>query len=170
MIDKIQPGEEARFDNEFDRTMELRRTRLREKQAFDNREIEEKLKAMDWTDRRRRDHHMSVQQQRIVNHEKDMKHSHHSENMLKPEMSVKPSATWQKRPGYYNTSASLRGTQLFNTVREARADDNMNAGGNTKKMPSNRGAAGKAVLADTLVDKHDFFDRIPPDTVTFYKR
>lgn len=51
------------------------------------------------------------------NHEQGMYHSHYRESKLKPEMSVKPSALWQKRHGYNRTSAALRGDQLLNYER-----------------------------------------------------
>lgn len=35
--------------------------------------------------------------QRLKNHDKDMSHAHRLEERLRPEMSVKPSALWQKR-------------------------------------------------------------------------
>jgi hypothetical protein len=59
--------------------------------------------------------------------------------MLRPEMSVKPSALWQKRKNFNSTSASLRGQQLFEAAK-----------GFTK------GDDDGAVYCDTLTDKHSF--------------
>jgi hypothetical protein len=42
--------------------------------------------------------HPFSNEQRIANHLKDMEHSHTMESKLKAEMSVKPSALWQRRP------------------------------------------------------------------------
>lgn len=76
-----------------------------------------------------------------------MSHSHHAEKLLKPEMSVKPSALWQKRKNFETTAASLRGVQLLGTIRGKRED--------------------QKVFADTLVDKHDFHNALQ-DTVTVH--
>jgi hypothetical protein len=81
---------------------------------------------------------------RITNHDIDMSHSHHAEKLLKPEMSVKPSALWQKRRNFETTAASLRGVQLLGSIRGKRED--------------------QKVFADTLVDKHDFHNSLQ-DTV-----
>jgi hypothetical protein len=74
--------------------------------------------------------------QRLKNHAKDMRHSHLQEARIIPELSVKPSALSQKRPGFKTTGATHRGQQLTDLVR----------GKHT----------GEQVHADTLVDKHNF--------------
>ncbi len=65
-----------------------------------------------------------------------MRHAHKLESKLRPEMSVKPSALWQKRKGYSNSSSSLRGQQLLACVRGNKKSD--------------------VVFAESLVNKHDF--------------
>ena len=75
-------------------------------------------------------------QQRLKNHTKDMQHAHFQEASIIPEMSVKPSALSQKRPGYKQTGATYRGQQLTDFIRGKHV--------------------GEQVHADTLVDKHDF--------------
>ena len=52
-----------------------------------------------------------------------MDHVHHLESKLKPEMSVKPSALWIKRPGYESTSSSLRGRQVMKSITGVTASD-----------------------------------------------
>jgi hypothetical protein len=138
MLDRLVPGEEERVYKEFDDMIEAKRTRLREAQAMDRVRLEEKLKGVEWTDHRRCELEKSVSQTRIQNHIQDMSHSHCLESKLRPEMSVKPSALWQKRPGFQSTAASLRGHQLLNAVR------------------SKGKAESGVVFADTLTDKHNF--------------
>lgn len=60
------------------------------------------------------------------------------ESKLRPEMSVKPSALWQKRKNFNSTAASLRGQQLFESAK-----------GFTKKNDD-------AVFCETLTDRHNF--------------
>lgn len=66
--------------------------------------------------------------QRLKNHEKDMSHTHTMEGKLKAEMSVKPSALWQHRPGYDFTSASLRGQQVLDIARDKKIGTAVYAG------------------------------------------
>jgi hypothetical protein len=138
MLDKMLPGEEARFYKEFDDAIEAKRERLRQAQAEDLTRLDELLKGIEWTDHRRRDREAAVAKQRVDNHVHDMAHAHVMESKLRPEMSVKPSALWQKRPGYKTTASSLRGEQLLTAVK----------------------SKGKAdltvVFTDTLTDKHSF--------------
>ena len=138
MLDKMLPGEEARFYKEFDDAIEAKRERLRRAQEDDLTRLDELLKGIEWTDHRRRDREAAVAKQRVDNHVHDMTHAHAMESKLRPEMSVKPSALWQKRPGYKTTAASLRGEQLLTAVK----------------------SKGKAdltvVFTDTLTDKHSF--------------
>jgi len=83
----------------------------------------------------------------------DMHHAHSLEKKLRPEMSVKPSALWQRRRGYENTAAALRGSQLLDQVL---------SGGGAKK--SNE---AKVVFATSLTDRHDFNGSML-DTTTYY--
>ena len=90
--------------------------------------------------------------QRIKNHEQDMNHSHTMEAKLKPEMSVKPSALWQRREvgphsiyclplvstldtitfiftqHFQSTAASLRGQQLLDHARGKKSGEAVFAG------------------------------------------
>ncbi len=136
MIDKILPGEIKRNEEIFERNKEKAREDLRNSQKEDVFRLEEKIKALFWRDKRRRDTEESVTKQRITNNSIDMHHAHCLEGRLRAEMSVKPSALWQKRQGYQSTSSSLRGQQLLDNVRGKKE--------------------GSAVFADSLVDKHDF--------------
>lgn len=60
MIDKIKPGEEKRFDDNFDASLEARRQNLRDLQARDRYKLEELILVMVWKDIRRRDLEMSM--------------------------------------------------------------------------------------------------------------
>lgn len=149
MIDRILPGEEKKFADDFESSLQAKRDKLSRRQQSERLQMEEKTKAIEWTDIRARDLETKVQLQRIKNHDIDMTHSHLSESKLKPEMSVKPSALWQKRSGYESTAASLRGRQLLGSLRGKQEDSK--------------------VFADTLVDKHNFFDPLL-DTVTVHNK
>lgn len=136
MIDKILPAEEARFYANFDAKINKMRTKLLKTQQDSCARQEESLKAVQWKDKRRRELEKSIMTQRLKNHSKDMKHSHLAESRIIPEMSVKPSALSQKRPGYKATGATHRGQQLMDFVKGKHV--------------------GEQVHADTLVDKHNF--------------
>lgn len=145
MVSKILPSEEKAFFNKFDKSIESRRENLRNKQLRDSLKLEEAMKAVVWDDIRSREMELKIQTQRVKNHEIDMGHAHLAESRLRPEMSVKPSALWQKRPGFESTAASTRGHQLLAVVRGKKE--------------------GEKVFADTLVDKHNFVDSLQ-DTIT----
>lgn len=136
MIDKILPKEIKRNEEIFEHSKQKAREELAQTQKEDVARLEEKIKSVFWKDKRRRDLEDSRTEQRIANNLSDMRHAHCAERRLKAEMSVKPSALWQKRPGYQVTSSSLRGQQLLDNVRGKKEGD--------------------TVFADSLVDKHDF--------------
>ena len=140
MIKKILPKEERRFHQAFDLMLEERRENLRKEQSKDLVRLDEKLKGLKWNDVRSREKEMIVGTQRIRNHEVDMLHAHALEKKLRPEMSIKPSALWQKRQNFNSTSASLRGQQLFEAAKgfAAKKDND------------------DAVFCETLTDKHNF--------------
>jgi hypothetical protein len=146
MLDRILPKEEKEFYDTFNTSIEDKRKKLRAKQDEENTRLDEKLKGILWDDLRKREKNLNVTEQRIKNHLKDMSHFHLLESKLKPELSAKPSALWQKRKGYDATSASLRGQQLNNII--------------------NNKAACEKVFCDTLVDKHFFDGQHYLDTVT----
>jgi len=136
MLERILPGETERFYSKFEKSLEAKRAALREAQVNDNLRLGEKLKGIKWTDVRRCELEKKICNQRIKNHFDDMAHAHILENKLKPEMSVKPSALWQKRPGYNSTSASLRGSQLQDYVHGKKG--------------------GEVVFAASLVTRHNW--------------
>jgi len=139
MLKRIKPQEEKLFYQKFDEMLEERREHLRKIQSIDLIRLDEKLKGLKWNDVRHREKELNIGQQRLKNHSKDMAHTHALERMLRPEMSIKPSALWQKRKNFNSTSASLRGQQLFEAAK-----------GFTK------GDDDGAVYCDTLTDKHSF--------------
>ena len=148
MLKRIKPMEEKRFYQKFDEMLDERREHLRKEQAVDLVRLDEKLKGLQWKDVRQREKELSIGKQRLLNHQHDMAHTHSLERMLRPEMSVKPSALWQKRKNFNNTSASLRGQQLFEAAKGfAKTDDD-------------------AVFCETLTDKHSF-DRPLNGTIQF---
>jgi hypothetical protein len=55
MIDKILPGEERKHEREYRRLNELKRQTLRDAHIDDIARLDEKLKAMTWSDKRRRE-------------------------------------------------------------------------------------------------------------------
>ena len=146
MLDKIIPVEKKKFYAAFDASIEEKRTQLRQKQANDLIRADEKIKTIKWSDIRRREKEDKVHEWRINHHKEDMSHAHFMESKLRPEMSVKPSALWDKRPGYASTSASMRGRQLQDHVLG-------------KKK-------GQQVFAETLIDKHTFEEGSLQDTTT----
>lgn len=146
MIEKLLPIEEKKFNDHFDATIHRQREKLAATQEYENNRFEEKLKAIEWKEIRRRDNETNITQQRIKNNLKDMSHTHLLESRLKPEMVVKPSALWQHRSNYDFTSSSLRGQQLLDNVRGR--------------------ATSKEVYAESLVVRHDF-ERAPQDTLVY---
>jgi len=147
MLDKIVPVERKRFYKEFDDNINLMRKHLADRQAMDRIRHEESTKGIEWKDIRRRDKEYKIETYRIKHHSHDMQHAHEMESKLRPEMSVKPSALWIKRPGYTNTSSSMRGQQLQDMV-------------NGKKK-------GQQVFAETLTDRHTFEEGALQDTITY---
>lgn len=145
MLEKLIPQEEKARMKKFDMEIERKRENLATKQKQDAIRIEEKVKGLKWAGTRQADKRSDIGLQRIKNHRMDMEHAHHHEKKLRPEMSVKPSALWQKRPGYQATDAALRGDQLLHLVRT----------GGGKPLAS---SPPKQVFAASLTDKHDFFD------------
>lgn len=137
MIEKILPGEIKKNEEAFERSKQQSRDALAAAQRGDVGRLEEKIKALVWKDHRRRDTEQAREEQRVGNNLRDMQHAHFLEGRLRAEMSVKPSALWQKRRGYNATSASLRGQQILDDAR-----------GNTD--------GANTVFADSLVDKHDY--------------
>jgi hypothetical protein len=117
MIDKLLPIEEKRFYDNFENSIRRQRQELASTQEYENNRFEEKLKAIEWREIRKREQEANVTQQRIKNNLKDMSHTHLLESRLKAEMVIKPSALWQHRDNYDYTSSSLRGQQLLDNVR-----------------------------------------------------
>lgn len=60
MIDKLLPMEEKRFYDEFERGIEMRRKKLADAQAEDDRKFDENLKKQEWKDIRRREQELWV--------------------------------------------------------------------------------------------------------------
>lgn len=135
MLEKILPAEEKAFYEMHNSTIELKRRKLKLKHEEDDVRLSEKLKNIQWTELRRRENTLKVCKLRLSIHEEDMKHAHVQESRLKPEMSVKPSALWQKRENFNVTAAALRGQQLLNLA-------------NGKRETSQ-------VFAASLVDRHN---------------
>ncbi|CAE7763407.1 unnamed protein product, partial [Symbiodinium microadriaticum] len=55
MIDKILPGEVKSNDREFERKCQLMRDEMRAAHVEDNARLEEKIKALQWKEKRRRE-------------------------------------------------------------------------------------------------------------------
>jgi hypothetical protein len=55
MIDKILPGEVKNNDREFERRMQLMRENMRKAHIEDEARLDEKIKALVWTEKRRRE-------------------------------------------------------------------------------------------------------------------
>ncbi len=135
MLEKILPVEEKTFYEKHNLIIESKRRELNLKHTEDDVRLSEKLKNIQWTELRRRENTLKVCKLRLSIHEEDMRHAHIQEGRLKPEMSVKPSALWQKRENFNTTAAALRGQQLLNLA-------------NGKRETSQ-------VFAASLVDRHN---------------
>lgn len=144
MLDKILPVEEKSFYEKHNLMIASKRRELKTKHIEDNVRLSEKLKNIQWTELRRRENTMKVCKLRLSLHQEDMKHAHIQESRLKPEMSVKPSALWQKRENFNSTAASLRGQQLLDLA-------------NGKRETSQ-------VFAASLVDRHNLSEPLQ-DTI-----
>ena len=157
MLEKLLPNEETTYYKKYDAEIADKRTQLSKRQAAEWVRMDEKVKTLRWNGVRSREKLLAIGKQRIANHSFDMSKAHNAEKKLKPEMSVKPSASWQKRAGYHSTSAALRGDQLLAHVRAAelspqRSKSTGTGGGNTEEKED------MAVFAASLTDKHDFVD------------
>lgn len=117
MINKILPGEEERFNANFDRRIEKKMADLTAKQEEDIKRLNERLSAQRWKGIRQREKEHNVTELRVKHHEKDMGHMHLMHMSKHPELSVNPSANWQNRASHVNTSAHLRGQQLLGQVK-----------------------------------------------------
>jgi hypothetical protein len=148
MLQKLLPVEERDFFKRYEEMIRNKRKALRHTQDIENIKLEEKLKNLRWNGVRKREKLINIGEQRIKNHEHDMRHAHMAESKLKPEMSVKPSALWIKRAGYQRTAAALRGDQLLQRVNTGDSPDG--------KRPGRGATEAKFVFAASLTDKHDF--------------
>lgn len=147
MIEKILPKEEKKFYDTYDKSIEMKRTKQKKLQEQQKGHLDEHLKKLEYKEVRKREHDKALLEQRIKNHLKDMKHTHSMESKIKPEMSIKPSAMWERRAGYNSTSSSLRGEQLYNHARGK--------------------SEGTLIFAESLTDRHNFLSP-PNDTSSYY--
>jgi hypothetical protein len=136
MIQRILPGEEENFRKEFEKQLDRKRRLVSDDHVDDLGRLDEKLKAIEWDGKRQREKSLQVASRKMEFHENKMRHNHLLESKLHPEMTVKPSALWQKRKGHLATSASYRGQQLVNASKGK--------------------SGGDEIFADSLVDKHSF--------------
>jgi hypothetical protein len=88
MLDRLLPGEEAKFQSEFDAKIEHRRTQLKAVQAQKSSLLVEKLKGKEWTDCRRKERELEVSIRRVSHHGADMNHAHVMEQKLRSELTV----------------------------------------------------------------------------------
>lgn len=142
VIDRMLPKEERRFYKAFDDKLALRLQQLKDNQSDERARLMEKTKGMQWTEARRREKELKILDQKVLNNSKDMGHAYHLVERLKPEMSIAPSALWQKRENYDTTHSTMRGSQMLNKVR---------SGGESTAASSNKG-----VYAASLVERHNF--------------
>ena len=147
MLAKIVPKETAEYYAKFEASIEDMRKELRKTQEEDSLRLGEKLKSIAWKDIRSQRAQRTLCDQRIKNHDKDMRHAHLADSLLRPEMSIKPSALWQKRENYNHTAAALRGSQLLDY-----------------SMGAKKSAKG-TITAPSLVERHDFANSLQ-DTIT----
>ena len=121
MLSSLITKEEEKNTEKFYSDLSQKRFNLNECQKVDSNKLEEKLKALEWTNNRTCDNIKNTFKQRLANHQKDMTHSHKQEKSTKPEMNVNPSALWIRRKGYNDTAASLRGTHLLQSAKYNRS-------------------------------------------------
>jgi hypothetical protein len=79
--------------------------------------------------------------QRMQFNTRDMKHAHILDLGKRPELSVRPSAHWEKRAHYHSTSSSLKGSLLADAF---------------KKSLTEADEAEGAVFVEPLCGTHDF--------------
>lgn len=170
MLGRVQPQEEAAWQQKFQKSIEDKRLALKEKQAEEWVRLSEKTKALRWKALRNKDAQLHIGEQRVTNHRLDMEHAMGHEAKLRPEMTVTPSALWLKRKNYEATAAAHRGEQFLQYVQtesspeKAGAEDAEARGGSvasshagkSKKIPA--AAEGKSVFAASLTARHNFTD------------
>lgn len=123
MLDRIQPQEERRFKASFDAAIARKRTLLAERHAADLRKLDEKIKAIQWSNRREQEKQMKLADQTLRNIMEDMRHAHKLETLKRPEMTVDPSPALQRRPGFHATSSVNRGNQLLGKLRGSQTNE-----------------------------------------------
>lgn len=123
MLREIDKVEEAEFNKVFDDKIALKEAKLESKQRADFGRLEEKLSAHRWKDYRRREYEQKVAAQNFTNKERDMKHEHMVNGMIRPELTVKPSALMTKRNHFKHTSAYYRGRQLLDKCKGKKNGD-----------------------------------------------
>lgn len=150
MLKKLLPVEVNATRDKHMKMIAKRRKDLAEKQKADSVRVQEKTKRVRWNSTRAAEKVRHIGNQRLVNHKLDMNHAHLQEQKLRPEMSVKPSALWEKRRGYEATDAARRGDQLLQI-------------GRTGKLGSLAASPPKSVYATPLTVRHDFHDHTEQD-------
>jgi len=117
MINKILPLEKRNAELHWKDHINVRRRKLQNNQKEEMQRVKESLAGTIWRERRVRDRQDKILEQRLKNLEKDMRDSHLKENARRIEMTLQPSSNYYKRPGF-DTSSSLRGQQLLNSLKE----------------------------------------------------
>ena len=145
MLHKLLPLEESATKEKYDKIIAKKREGMATKQKADYVRLHEKTKGLMWNGTRAAEKKQHIGEQRIVNHRIDMEHAHLHEQRLRPEMSVRPSALWEKRRGYEATDAAMRGDQLLQV-------------GRTGKLGSTTATPPKTVYAAPLTIRHNFHD------------
>lgn len=114
--------EQAAFNKRHEEKLDLMRRRQAEEHEEDLKRLNERVSALRWNGVRAREKDMAITDQKLKGHDTDMVHSQKLVMMKQPELAVHPTATWQNRAGYVETSAYHRGGQLLNAVKGKKAN------------------------------------------------
>ncbi|CAM9540113.1 unnamed protein product, partial [Discosporangium mesarthrocarpum] len=117
MLNKLKPREEEVFLHEYQQKIALKRQQLAERQAKDLERVRETLTDNRLRSAREREKTMNVVRDKLKHSQSSMAHAHCMALKRRPELSVNPSAHWQRRTHYQGTSSALRGEQLSSSVK-----------------------------------------------------
>ena len=125
MLAKIDAEEEAKFDADFQQTLQNKIDLLTKFQKEAGARQEEKESHVRWKQRRLREKEASISVTNLNNKMADMNHCMDVDGKMRPELTVRPSALLKKRANYNNTTSKHRGGQLLDMVTGKSAGDSV---------------------------------------------
>jgi hypothetical protein len=117
-IDVLEAREVGSYEKRLEAADEMRRQRLQDSQAVDDKKRLQMSKKFEWSQARHKERDMMLTVARVANNRKDMLHCHHMDKMKQPQFTTRPIVP--NRASHDQTSSTMRGTQLLKTVATGR--------------------------------------------------